>query len=39
MHEPKIPEKTISEYYGNGVLVVQEKFYSFRGVLLKKDRW
>ena len=32
LHEPKISEKTISEYFGNGVLVFQEKFHLFRGV-------
>ena len=26
LHEPKISEKTISEFFGNGVLFFQEKF-------------
>ena len=26
LHEPEISEKTISEFFGNGVLVFQEKF-------------
>ena len=26
LHEPKVSEKTISEFFGNGVLDFQEKF-------------
>ena len=38
LHEPQISKKTISEFFGNCVLIFQENFYLFRVVRYTEDK-